>query len=80
MLSESLRVKRWVTLRFNPPYEAANRYRCQPQMPPDLHGQVWIARVARLCVERIGMAPRQLGAGGAARFLDALLYYAEQLC
>ena len=32
-------------------------------------------RVARLCVERIGMAPRQLSAGGAARFLGALMRY-----
>ena len=23
-------------------------YRCQPQMPPDLHGQVWM-RVSRAC-------------------------------
>src|SRR4051794_24892240 len=31
------------------------------------------AGVARLRIERIGMTPRQLGAGGGARFLDALL-------
>ena len=37
-------------------------------------------RVARLCVERVGVTPRQLGAGGAARFLGVLTRRLDAPC
>src|SRR5947207_7242904 len=36
-------------------------------------------RVARLRVERIGVATRQLGAGGSVRFLGALVRHVSRL-
>jgi hypothetical protein len=48
-------------------------YRCQPQMPPDLHGHVWI-RVSRACASsglpwRCASLVRAAARGGTALLL-----------